>query len=189
MRPVEQAAAEPVEQAAAEPVEQAAGEPVEQAAGEGHLGGEEATGAAEWTWRLIRRVHLGTRRPANWVQLFKFALVGASGYVVNLAVFALLVELLDVHHIPSAIGAFSVAVMNNFLWNRHWTFRATDGHAGFQAARFFAVSLAALGVNLVVLSLLVDVASAPELPSQALAVAVAMPVNFIGNKLWTFGAG
>jgi putative flippase GtrA len=37
-----------------------------------------------------------------------------------------------------------------------------------------------------VLALLVDVAGLPEVPGQALAVAIAMPVNFIGNKLWTF---
>jgi putative flippase GtrA len=150
-------------------------------------GSDDPTSAAEWTWRLIRRVHLGTRKPANWMQLFKFGVVGATGYVVNLAVFAIQVELLDVHHIPAAVAAFCVAVMNNFLWNRHWTFRATEGHAGFQAARFFTVSVAALAVNLVVLSLLVDLAGAPELPSQAFAVAFAMPLNFIGNKLWTFG--
>ena len=147
----------------------------------------EPKGAADWTWRLVRRVHLGTRKPANWIQLFKFGVVGATGYVVNLIVFAILVEALGVHHILGAVGAFCIAVMNNFLWNRHWTFRATEGHAGFQAARFFTVSLAALGVNLVVLSLLVDVADAPEVPSQAFAVAFAMPLNFIGNKLWTFG--
>jgi putative flippase GtrA len=147
----------------------------------------EPTGAADWTWRLVRRVHLGTRKPANWIQLFKFGVVGASGYIVNLIVFAILVEALGIHHILGAVGAFCIAVMNNFLCNRHWTFRATQGHAGFQAARFFTVSLAALGVNLVVLSLLVDVADAPEVPSQAFAVAFAMPLNFIGNKLWTFG--
>jgi putative flippase GtrA len=147
----------------------------------------EPTGAADWTWRLVRRVHLGTRKPANWIQLFKFGVVGATGYIVNLIVFAILVEALGLHHILGAVGAFCIAVMNNFLWNRHWTFRATEGHAGFQAARFFTVSLAALGVNLVVLSLLVDVAGAPEVPSQAFAVAFAMPLNFIGNKLWTFG--
>ena len=39
---------------------------------------------------VIRRIHHGTRKPANWLQLFKFGLVGGSGYVVNLAVFALL---------------------------------------------------------------------------------------------------
>jgi putative flippase GtrA len=80
-----------------------------------------------------------------------------------------------------------VAVTNNFLLNRHWTFRATEGHAGFQAMRFFAVSVLALGINLVFLYLLVDVASSPELPAQAVAVALAMPFNFLGNKLWTFG--
>jgi putative flippase GtrA len=143
--------------------------------------------AAEWTWDLARRIHLGTRRPANWVQLFKFGLVGASGYAINLVVFAALAEGAGLHHIAAAIASFCVAVTNNFLWNRQWTFRATAGHAGFQAARFFAVSLAALGLNLIVLELLVSVVELPEVPSQAIAVAVAMPVNFIGNKLWTFG--
>jgi dolichol-phosphate mannosyltransferase len=141
---------------------------------------------ADRAWSLVRRVHLGTRKPANWMQLVKFALVGGSGYVVNLVVFALLAEVAGLHHIPAAVGAFCVAVTNNFLLNRHWTFRARDGHAGFQAARFFAVSLVGLGFNLTVLELLVSVAELPELPAQALAVATAMPVNFIGNKLWTF---
>jgi putative flippase GtrA len=143
--------------------------------------------AADWTWALIRRIHLGTRKPANWVELFKFGVVGATGYVINIAVFALLTQILEAHHIPAAVAAFCVAVTNNFLWNRYWTFRATEGHAGFQAARFFAVSIAALGVNLIVLSLLVDEMGAPEVPSQAFAVAFAMPINFVGNKLWTFG--
>ena len=146
----------------------------------------ESSPAADWTWRLIRRIHLGTRKPENWAQLFKFGLVGASGYVVNLVVFALLTGAADLHHIPAAIGAFCIAVTNNFVWNREWTFRARDGHAGFQAARFFAVSLLGLGFNLVVLELLISSAGMPELPAQALAVALAMPVNFVGNKLWTF---
>jgi putative flippase GtrA len=144
--------------------------------------------AADWTWQLVLRIHLGTRKPGNWIELFKFGLVGGTGYVINLAVFAVLAEALGVHHMLSAVGAFCVAVTNNFLWNRHWTFRATDGHPGFQAARFFTVSVLALGVNLTMLYLLVDVVGAPEIPSQALSVALAMPFNFIGNKLWTFGA-
>ena len=145
--------------------------------------------AAHRTWGLIRRVHLGTREPANWVQLFKFGVVGASGYLVNLFVFALLVKGADAHHIPAAVGAFCVAVTNNFLWNRHWTFDASGGHAGPQAWRFLAVSVAGLGVNLAALYLLVDVAGLTELPGQALAVAIAMPANFVGNKLWTFTVG
>ena len=119
---------------------------------------------ADRTWALLRRIHLGTRKPENWVQLFKFGVVGGTGYVVNLIVFALLTQGLGMYHLLAAVASFCVAVTNNFLLNRHWTFRATEGHAGFQAMRFFAVSVLALGVNLVFLYLLVDIASASGLP-------------------------
>jgi putative flippase GtrA len=135
--------------------------------------------------QTAKRIGRGTLKPGNWVQLFQFGLVGASGYVVNLAVFALLVGPFNIHHIPAAVLAFGVAVTNNFWWNRHWTFDAKHGHAGFQAARFFTVSVLALGINLIVLELLVRGGMA-DIPSQAIAVAVAMPFNFVGNKLWTF---
>jgi putative flippase GtrA len=141
---------------------------------------------ADRAWDVVRRIHLGTRKPANWVKLFKFGVVGGSGYIVNLIVFAALNQGLEVNHIAAAVGAFVVAVTNNFWWNRHWTFDAAHGHAGFQAARFFAVSLVGLGVNIGLLALFVDALGAAEVPSQALAVALAMPVNFVGNKLWTF---
>lgn len=158
----------------------------EEAAGRDQRGGDGWTSSADLAWEVLRRIHLGTRKPANWVQLFKFGVVGASGYAINLAVFALVVEALGVHHLPGAVAAFLVAVTNNFLWNRHWTFEATAGHPGFQAMRFLTVSVLALAVNLLVLTALVDGIGVRELPSQALAVAVAMPLNFIGNKLWTF---
>jgi putative flippase GtrA len=138
--------------------------------------------ASEFAYRL----GAAARRPASWWQLLKFGLVGGSGYLVNLGVFALLSSDLGIHHAIAAIGAFAVAVSSNFLWNRHWTFAAGDGHAGFQAARFFAVSLAALLINLAVLEALVGGTSLGDLPAQAIAVAVAMPFNFLGNKLWTF---
>jgi dolichol-phosphate mannosyltransferase len=133
------------------------------------------------------RVGRGLRKPANWVQLVKFSAVGASGYVVNLAVYTTLVRGLDVHYIIAAVLAFCVAVTNNFLWNRYWTFRAREGHMGFQAARFFTVSVLALGLNLIVLQLLVSLADVDKVLAQAIAILTATPLNFIGNKLWSFG--
>jgi dolichol-phosphate mannosyltransferase len=132
------------------------------------------------------RVHHGLRRPANWLQLVRFGLVGLSGYVVNLLVFAALVHGADVDYRIAATAAFLVAVANNFLWNRTWTFRARSGHAGFQAARFLAVSVAAFLFNLAVLYLLVEVGDVAEVPAQAMAIAAATPLNFLGNKLWSF---
>jgi putative flippase GtrA len=136
--------------------------------------------------RVHLRVRAGLRKPHNWVQLVKFCAVGASGYVVNLCVFALCVEGLGAHHLVGATVAFVVAVLNNFWWNRHWTFRAGSGHAGFQAARFFTVSVVAFLFAASVLELLVSVAEMPELPAQAISIIVATPLNFIGNKMWSF---
>lgn len=135
---------------------------------------------------LAYRLGAAARRPASWLQLFKFGLVGGSGYLINLAVFALLSGNLGIHHIVAAIGAFCVAVGSNFFWNRHWTFAAGEGHAGFQAARFFTVSVGALAINLGVLEVLVTGTELGDLSAQAIAVAVAMPFNFLANKLWTF---
>jgi dolichol-phosphate mannosyltransferase len=135
---------------------------------------------------LAYRIGAAARQPANWVQLLKFGLVGGSGYLINLAAFAFLAAGLDLAPILAAIGAFTVAVTNNFLWNRHWTFGPGDGLAHLQAVRFLTVSLASLGLNLAVLQLLLAYSSVGELPAQAIAVAVAMPFNFLGNRLWTF---
>ena len=131
------------------------------------------------------RVGAAARRPASWWQLLKFGIVGGSGYLINLAVFAVLAGSLGVHHTVAAIGAFCVAVTSNFLWNRYWTFGPGEGLAHMQAARFLAVSIACLVINLLVLELLVN-SGMGELAAQAIAVAVAMPFNFLGNKLWTF---
>jgi putative flippase GtrA len=132
------------------------------------------------------RVRAGLRRPHNWIQLLKFCAVGASGYAVNLAVFWVCVELVGLHYLLAATFAFVVAVTNNFWWNRHWTFKARSGAARFQAPRFFAVSILAFLVAAAVLELLVSVAGLPEVAAQAIAIVVATPLNFIGNKMWSF---
>jgi putative flippase GtrA len=135
----------------------------------------------------MRLLH-GMRRPANWLQLVRFAIVGGIGFFVNLAVYTLCVHVLGIDYHLAAVLAWVVAVMNNFALNRHWTFDARAGRAHFQAIRFLIVSLAALGVSLLLLTLFVDVLSLAKVPAQALAVAASMPLNFLGNKLWSFRA-
>jgi putative flippase GtrA len=132
------------------------------------------------------RVRQGMRRPHNWLQLVKFCLVGGSGYVVNLAVFTVGVSVFGLHHLVAATAAFGVAVTNNFWWNRHWTFAARGGRAHFQAARFFAVSVVAFLCQAAMLEVLVTVVGTPKVVGQAVSVLAATPLNFIGNKMWTF---
>jgi putative flippase GtrA len=133
----------------------------------------------------VRLVH-GLRKPANWLQLVRFGLVGGVGFVVNVAVYALLVHGASLEYRVASVVAWLVAVCNNFVLNRHWTFDASGGRAHRQAARFLLVSLAAEVVSLLLLTLFVEAAHLPKVPAQALAVAASMPFNFLGNKLWTF---
>jgi putative flippase GtrA len=139
--------------------------------------------------RLHTRVRHGVRRTHNWIQLAKFFLVGGSGYVVNLATYWVIHNQLGVGHLRSATAAFVVAVVNNFWWNRHWTFGAREGHAGFQALRFFVVSVFAFFFALAVSQALVAYTSVPDLVAQGISIVVATPLNFIGNKMWSFGHG
>jgi putative flippase GtrA len=128
------------------------------------------------------------RRSHNWIQLLKFSTVGATGYVVNLSVFAALVLGADLDHRLAAVCSFLVAVTNNYVWNRLWTFRGDRGHLAYQGARFLIVAVIALVANLVVLELLIAFGLG-KIVAQAIAIVLVTPVNFVGNKLWTFRRG
>lgn len=134
---------------------------------------------------VVARGRAALRRPHNWIELSKFAAVGASGYVVNLVVYTLLLRGAGVPYQLAAVGAFLVAVTNNYTWNRLWTFRGRRGHVVFQGLRFFVVALCALVANLIVLEILVRV-GLDEVLAQAIAIVLVTPVNFVGNKLWSF---
>ncbi len=135
--------------------------------------------------RRRSRAGRALRRPQNWVQLGKFAAVGASGYIVNLVVYTALLKGAGFHYATAATCSFLVAVTNNYLWNRLWTFRAQRGHVGSQGLRFLVVALVAYAANLTLLSVLIAF-GLDKVLAQAIAILVVTPLNFIGNKLWSF---
>jgi putative flippase GtrA len=131
------------------------------------------------------RVNAALRKRGNWEQLAKFCVVGASGYVVNLAVYAALLKGADLHYAPAATCSFVVAATSNYTLNRHWTFRAQRGRVHIQGARFFAVSAVVYLANLGLLSGLVAL-GVDKILAQAVAIVLVTPLNFVGNKLWSF---
>ncbi len=131
------------------------------------------------------RARRALRRSENWVQLAKFSAVGATGYLVNLAVYAALLRLAGLHYLAAALCSFLVAVTSNYTWNRVWTFRGDRGHFAYQGLRFLVVSLIALGANLLILRGLVG-AGLDKILAQAIAIVLVTPLNFVGNKLWSF---
>lgn len=148
-------------------------------------------------------------------QFIKFSFVGASGVLVNIAVFTavLLVWVavggriqsvgdlvrsaidLAVKKDTSAVPLFAayiangagfvVSVFSNYYLNRCWTFRSS-GAITRELPKFFAVSVTAYVVQALVFGALQHKAHVPPIPSQLMAIACAMPINFVLNKLWSF---
>jgi putative flippase GtrA len=132
---------------------------------------------------VAARTARALRQPHNWIQLAKFGAVGLSGYVVNLVVYA---ALLGIGPHKAALVSFVVSAVNNYWWNRHWTFAREKGHFAHQGLRFFLVALAALAVNQLWLLVFLDWLGWGKIVSQAVAIILVTPLNFLGNKLWSF---
>jgi dolichol-phosphate mannosyltransferase len=117
-------------------------------------------------------------------QFARFCAVGASGYAVNLAVYAGLLAG-GLHYAVAAAIAFVVAATSNYAWNRLWTFRTVKTPILGQGARALVVSALSLGANQLFLVVLVA-AGAGHLAAQASAIVLATPFSFAANKLWAF---
>jgi putative flippase GtrA len=137
----------------------------------------------ERTTALPLRAASALRRPANWLQLAKFGAVGASGYLVNLGVYWGLLHA-GLHFRLAAVVSFVVSATTNYLLNRAWTFRAQRGRFTHQGVRFLVVSVVALAANQFWLTAFV--VHTGKLEAQAIAIVLVMPLNFLGNKLWSF---
>jgi putative flippase GtrA len=135
---------------------------------------------------LRRRIRLASRVWTNWLQFVRYAAVGVLGWVISISSFALLYHVVGASSFVAAAMAFCLALTNNFLWNRHWTFEASHGPVGFQATRFVIVNVSAFLFSLVVLRLAIDVAGLPPVLSQAIAVVTAAPPNFVAHRIWSF---
>ncbi len=135
--------------------------------------------------RTRSRAHAVLRTRRHWVQLGKFCAVGTVGYVIN--VFGVYRPLIHagVHYLLAATCSFVVAGTCNYVLNRVWTFRDRRAGVAVQGMRFFIVSLASLGANLLVLHVLITF-GAGKLVGQAVAIVLVTPLNFVGNKLWSF---
>ncbi len=117
-------------------------------------------------------------------QFVRFCLVGASGFVINLVVYAAMLSL-GLHYLVAATVSFVVAAVSNFLWNRRWTFEARTDRWFGQCSRALLVSGLSLGLNQVFLLALVA-ADAGHLEAQATAILLVTPFSFAANKVWAF---
>jgi len=118
----------------------------------------------------------------------KFAAVGISGALVNLGSFMALVSL-GLNKFLASPLAIELSIINNFLLNNFWTFRARNSADPIllRGLKFKGVSLLSLCVSYATflgLSLLFPHTS--PYVHQAVAILPATLVNYFLNTYWTF---
>ncbi len=120
-------------------------------------------------------------------QFWKYCLVGASGFIINLFVFWIMINYAGAHYLFAATVSFAVAVSNNFFLNKYWTFGNPDGDFLSQAGRFIVISVTSWALNLLILRFLIEDANLDnQIVAQAIAISLVTVLNFSGNKLWSF---
>ena len=143
--------------------------------------------------------------PRERARFFRFALVGVAGAVVDFGAFNLLSSVLGVQAVIASVISFTAAVVNNFLWNRYWTYPDSRSKpVARQLAAFTVISLIGLGIRTplfafleVRLIRLFERVSLPGLHflsptflghngALAIAVIVVMFWNFFVNRYWTY---
>ncbi len=131
---------------------------------------------------------------AWWIRMralrtfLRFALVGASGTLVNLGVFTLALHA-NLNKFVASPVAIEVSIIWNFVLNNYWTFkeRKTRDRNRIKGLKYNLVSIASLGVSFLtffLMTVLVPRAS-PEL-DQFVGIVPAVLVNYFLNSYWTF---
>jgi putative flippase GtrA len=136
-------------------------------------------------------------------RFIKFAIVGISGTLVDFGIFNLLSSISGFPTIPSSVVSFTVAVFNNFYWNRQWTYpESKDFPLSQQFGKFGIVSVVGLIIRTIIFSEienpLISLSASyfgnlkfsPEIIGHNLALAFVIVIvlfwNYFANKVWTY---
>jgi len=136
-------------------------------------------------------------------RFFRFAIVGSIGAVIDFGVFNLLVNLAGMRALHASIISFILAVLNNFLGNRFWTYPDSRSKPVFhQAVQFIVISVIGLIIRTPTFALLEHylIDFIDQLPyslpfsatfighnvSLAIVILLVMLWNFFANRFWTY---
>jgi len=120
------------------------------------------------------------------IKFLKFGVVGLSGVVVDFFVTWLCKEKLGVNkYVANAIG-FSLAVINNFLLNRYWTFKDNIQPATEQFLKFALIALVGLAINSFLLFVILKFIKINFYITKLLVIGLVFFWNFFMNYLFTF---
>lgn len=117
---------------------------------------------------------------------FKYSIVGVIGTFLDLAALYLLVEYGRMEVIPASVVSFLLAVVNNFIFNKIWTFQNKSTNYRKLFIKFLIVSIVGLLLTITCMYIFVNLIKIWYMFAKALTSLVVLIWNFLGNKFWTF---
>jgi putative flippase GtrA len=133
------------------------------------------------------RVRVGISSGENWLQLIRFGCVGATGFVMNTVAFWFCLHAIGLDYKVALPLAYLAGTTNNFIWNRRWTFgHKREEHPAKQGVKFYLVSTVAFLVYYWLVVAFVHWTTIPKVPIDMAVNVLVTPINFLGQKLWSF---
>ncbi len=136
------------------------------------------------------------------IRFVKFAIVGAIGTVVDFSAYNFFNLAIGLAPVISQAFSFTLAVINNFTWNRHWTYPDSRSKAvHHQMAQFGLINVVGLiirtpiigglerplGMLILRFGLRPDAAViAGHNAALAMAIGLVMLWNYFANRYWTY---
>lgn len=127
---------------------------------------------------------------SNFLQKFKplikYATVGIIGTAIDIGSLYLFVEYAGIPVIPASVLSFLLAVVNNFVLNKAWTFQNKSKNYRKLFIKFLIVSIVGLLLTVFCMYMFVNIAHIWYIFAKALTSLIVLSWNFLGNKFWTF---
>ncbi len=136
-------------------------------------------------------------------RFLKFALVGISGTIIDFGIFNILIYM-QFSSIFSSTISFFVAVVNNFYWNRNWTYPESKIQSiAPQLVKFSVVSIAGLLIRTILYKLIEqpniyfaetilneNILLSSEVVGKNISLAMVIIIilfwNYLANRVWTY---
>ncbi len=120
-------------------------------------------------------------------QFIKFNLVGVLNTVVDFLIYTLLTEVFGWAYLFAKTVSYSCGVVNSYIWNSRWTFKAEQKRGKREFLLFLLVNLVSLGVSLGIMHACKNwLRIESDFWCNIIATPIALVVNFLGNKLFVF---
>jgi len=136
--------------------------------------------------RVSKRSSMAKVKLKEFAVFIKYATVGVTGTALDVGSLYVFVDLLHIPVLVAAALSFILAVVNNFILNKFWTFRNNSRKFRKQFIKFSVVSVVGLVLTEICMAVLVYLMDIWYIVSKLITSVIVLTWNFLANKNWTF---